>query len=309
MNPNDLLLWMAAKKSGTWSRYRAAIDELQISEELNSDDEDLEEDVPDDTSLPLHHRLKLNLERLGHAEFFRKDFESGWRVVPPILACGSRGMGVSGILCGARTDDILDKVSEISSSPISVTEQTECPDRIEIVAEELSYLEQLAISSGLYFQPDAVDMLLASIPPIDNWQYLAQAELPFGEDWEAHRFSTESLGWLSVTVSEVRATSLGLYRFRIGHRLEYYAGLRGKTYKIPVQVGKYLLLRRRRKHVVAYNSDTQVFSVPVTCRPPLLVDRALTLCSGLVPCIEGGRLIYTNVSRSAAMTAKNLLRQ
>ena len=309
MNPNDLLLWMSAKKSGTWSRYQAAVDELQISEELSNDDEDLGEDFTDNTSLPIHHRLRLNFERLGHAEFFRKDFKSGWRVVPPVLVCSSNKTNVVGILCGARTENILDKLKTAANSRIFVTQQIECPDRIEILAEEREYLEQLAVSIGLYFQENATKMLLASVPPVDNWQYRTLAELPFGEDWKVYRFSVDSLGWSAATIGEARAASSGLYRFRIAHRLEYYVTLHNRAYKIPVQAGKYLLLRKKRKHVVIYNTDKRTFSVPLSCRPPLLVDRALTLCSGLIPCIDGGRLIYSNVSRSIAITATNLLRQ
>ena len=77
MNPNDLLLWLSAKKSGTWSRYLAAVDELQASEEPSNYDDDLGEGVPDNSSFPIHHRLRLNFEILGHAEFFRKDYKNG----------------------------------------------------------------------------------------------------------------------------------------------------------------------------------------------------------------------------------------
>ena len=309
MNPNDLLLWLSAKKSGTWSRYRAAVDELQIFEEKSNDDEDLGEDVPDNTSLAIHHRLRLNLERLGHAEFFRKDSKSGWCVVPPILVCSASKVGATGILCGARTDHILAQLQALTNIRVSLTNQIECPDRIEVVAETREQLEQLAASIGLYYQANATKMLLASIPPVDNWQYRTPAEFPFGEDWQVHRFSAETLKWVSAIAEEARAASFGLYRFRIAHQLQYYIQLHGGVYKIPVQVGKYLVLRKKRQRVVVYDVDNHTFSVPVSYRLPLLVDRALTLCSGLVPRIENGRLLYTNVSSSIAMTAASLLRQ
>ena len=309
MNPNDLLLWMSAKKSGTWSRYRAAVDELQVSEDLANYDEDLGEGVPDNSSLPIHHRLKLNLERLGHAEFFRKDFKNGWCVVPPILVYSANEAGVTGILCGARTDHILAQLQGTANIRVSLTNQIECPDRVEIIAEEKGQLEQLAVSAGLYVQADAARVLLASAPPVDDRQYRTPAEFPFGEDWEVHRFSAETLKWLSATAEEARAASFGLYRFRIAHQLQYYIQLRGRVYKIPVQVGKYLVLRKKRQHVVVYDGDNHTFSVPVSYRLPLLVDRALTLCTGLIPRIENGRLIYPNVSSSIAMTTASLLRQ
>lgn len=310
-NANDLLLWLSAKKSGTWSRYRTAVDELEIFEELSSDDEDLGEDAPDNFGLPIYHRLRLNLERLGHAEFFRKDFKNGWRVVPPTLAYNSNKGKTIGVLCGARTDHMLDKLQEETDFHVCVTPQNECPDRIEILTKGLSqkHLEQLAASTNLYLQANTTMMLLASVPPVDDHQYRTPAEMPFGEDWEVHRFAPESLKWLATTPERARTAPFGLHRFRIAYRLQYYISLYGDTYKIPVQVGKYHLLRMKKKLVVSYNAENQIFSLPVICRPPLLVDRALTLCSGLIPSIEGGRLFYGNVSSSVAMKAINLLRQ
>jgi len=309
MNPNDLLLWMSAKKSGTWSRYRAVVDELQVSEEPSNYDEDVGEDVPNNSSFPIYRRLRLNLERLGHAEFFRKDFKSGWCIVPPILVCSANKADTIGILCGARTDHILAQLQGVANICVSVTNQTDCPDRIEIIADDSQQLEQLAASIGLYYQANTVQMLLASIPPVDDLQYRTSTEFPFGEDWEVHRFSVTTLKWSSATAEEVRAALFGLYRFRIAHRLQYYIQLHGRVYKIPVQVGKYLVLRKKRQHVVVYDADKHTFSVPVSYRPPLLMDRALTLYSGLIPRIEKGHLIYHNVSRSIAMTVTSLLRQ
>jgi len=246
---------------------------------------------------------------LGHAEFFRNDFKDGWSVVPPILVCSSDRADATGILCGARTNHILAQLQGAANVRVSVTSQAECPDRIEIIAEDNGQLEQLATLTGLYIQPDATRVLLASTPPVDDWQYRTPAELPFGEDWDVHRFSAKMLKWTSATAEEARHSTFGLYRFRIAYQLQYYIKLRGSAYKIPVQVGKYLVLRKKRQHIVIYDVDNHTFSVPVTYRPPLLVDRALVLCTGLIPRIENGRLIYPNVSSAIAMTAANLLRQ
>ena len=309
MSPNELLFWMSAKKTGTWSRYKAAVEELLISEELSNDEEDIGEDIPDNANLPIYLRLKFNFERLGHAEFFRRDFNNGWRVVPPILVCSYDKTNAVGILCGARTNKILDNLQKSNEILVTLTTQIECPDRIEIITENQGELEQIAASIGLYYQANTINMFMASVPPVDNWQYRTPAELPFGEDREVHRFSVDSLGWSATTAEQARNASFGLYRFKFAYLNEYYIKLRNRTYKIPVHTGKYLVLRKKRKHVVIYNTDNQTFSVPVSCRPPILVDRALTLCSGLIPYVNCGLLTYTNVNSSVAMTAAKLLRQ
>lgn len=307
MNPNDLLLWLSAKGHGTWGRFRAAVDELQESYELDGENQDLNEGGSDPNSLPIHHRLRLNLERLGHAEFFRRNCENGWRVVPPVLAGAEEGDRAIGILCGARTVKLVERIANLPGS--RATGQPECPDRIEITAETTTGLKCIAEAAGLHFAPQAARMLLGALPPVDNWQLRTAEEFPFGGDWEVHRFSPASLQWLPATAGEARVSTFGLFRFRVAQQLQYFISLKNRAYKIPVQVGKYLILKRRRPRIVSYDAETQVLSMPLSCRPPLLVDRALTLCSGLMPDADGGRLFYRRISKSIAITVTALLRQ
>lgn len=310
MNPNDLLLSLSAKGSGTWSRFRAAVDELQSTEDTNGNDEDLDEGASDANSFPIHHRLRLNLERLAHAEFRRRDCENGWRIVPPALASVEHKNGVSAFLCGARTDLLMEQIKSASEDlDFNMTSQADCPDRIEIGADSNIELKRVAKVVGLRFAPRAGRVLLCAVPPIDDWQLKTVAELPFGGDWEVHQFSARTLGWLSATADEARSVSFGLFRFQVRYQPQYYIRARDKEYRLPVQLGKYLVLKRSRRHVVAYDVDMKTLSVPVSCRPPLLVDRALTLCSGLIPQIESGRLVYQNVSKATAVTTASLLRQ
>lgn len=309
MNPNDLLLWLSARGSGTWSRFRAAIDELMIPAAEGVGDEDACEDAPD-VGLPICHRFRLNLERLAHVEFFREGFQNGWRIVPPTLACAETEEGPVGVLCGARTDHLLKRIRETAKGfRIADESQPECPDRIEIRANDSESLQRLAASVGLHVQPSAARVLLAATPPVDDFRVRCFAEVPFGDDWEVSRFSVESLGWAAATAHDARSASVGLFRFQVAFQPQYYLRLRGRGYRIPVQVGKYMILAKRHRRVVSYDPDTLAFSVPLTCRPPLLIDRALTLCSGLIPAVDGGRLVYRNVTSAIALAASNLLRQ
>ena len=306
---NDLLLWLSAKGSGTWSRYRGAIDEMLSAGEPNGEGDDID-DLADIEELPIHHRIRLNLERLAHVEFFRNEFPTGWRVVPPTLSCRTNPDGVVGILCGARTDQLLARIKNATSDlRVNVVSQLECPDRIEIVASGQQQLKQLAHDCGMYFQAEASRMLLAAIPPVDDRQIRAPAELPFGNDWEVTRFSAHRLQWIASTPGEARSASFGLFRFQMGYRPEYYFQSSLKAYKVSVQVGKYIVLRRARRRVISHDAMRQTFAVPLSCRPPLLVDRALSLCEGLIPRVDGGRLIYQSVDKSIALTTAALLRQ
>ena len=70
VSANDLLLWMSARGKGSWSQFRAAVEELHMAEQENTAPTVEEEEPTARAGLPLHQSLRLNLERLAHAEFF-----------------------------------------------------------------------------------------------------------------------------------------------------------------------------------------------------------------------------------------------
>ncbi len=306
MNPNELLLWLSATGEGTWSRYRAAMDELTVAESLD----DTDENSSATRNLPQHVRIRFNLERLGHAEFFCRDFPNGWRVVPPTLVSIPGGKNGRGVLCGARTDELLTSLRELAGeAKVFVTPQDECPDRIVLKCSSLQELSEIATKGTLIFQEAGVDRLLAVIPPVDNHQLRVPCELPFGQDWQVNRFSPCSLKWTESSIDEARSRIFGLFQIHIRFRQEYFLKLHGKAYKLPVQVGKYIVLKRAHRRVLDYDHELGVLSMPVSCRPPLLLDRALTLCNGLIPELVQGRLEYPSVEPRHWRVAKRLLRQ
>jgi hypothetical protein len=192
---------------------------------------------------------------------------------------------------------------------LEMTAQPECPDRVQVMACTQSQLQQLADRASLFFQPDAPRMLLAAVPPIDNYQLRKSSELPFGSDWDVSRFSTTTLGWTTSTVAAARQSPFGLFRFSARFQPRYYLKLNGNAFELPVQIGKYIVIRKARRSVLSYCADSKTLCMPVTCRPPLLIDRALTLCSGLIPEFDGGILTYRNIDSEIALATFRLLRQ
>jgi len=190
---------------------------------------------------------------------------------------------------------------------VLVTPQTECPDRIELEVPE--NLDPIASEIGLLVQRGATEALLAAVPPIDDWQLRSDRELPFGNDAPVSRFCVDNLEWAHSSPAQARNSSFGLFRWQLPYERHYYLRHRGHTYLVPVQVGKYLVLRHERRNVLTFDEVKQSLVVPVTCRPPMLVDRALTLRAGLLPDIQQGALIYGNVSRSIAAMTAAILRQ
>ena len=68
MSLNDLLTWMSARGSGSWSQFRAAVEELHVEP---GDTEEDGENANDATAgdLPVYQSVRFALERLAHVEF------------------------------------------------------------------------------------------------------------------------------------------------------------------------------------------------------------------------------------------------
>jgi hypothetical protein len=266
--------------------------------------EEENEDDSIDSELPFYQRLRFNLERLAHAEFNRNGFLNGWRIVPPTLAITS-GSPV-GILCGARTEQLVARIQE-EVRDIRFTPQAECPDCIEVLAD--GDFERIFAGNGMLIQRHVTESLLAAAPRLDDRQMRNLCELPFGNESPVHRFSTSTLAWISSSPDEARKAFFGLFRWKLPYEVHYYLKSRRQAYRVPVQVGKYLALRHDRREVITFDQPGQILTVPVACRPPMLIDRALTLRTGLLPDVEQGKLVYRNISAPIARTAAALLRQ
>lgn len=298
MNANDILLWASTKRFGSWAAYKERVGERSSAEEdAGADDRGAYE-------LPIYQRLRFNLERLGHVEFRRRDFPESWRVVPPTIAASSGER--RGILCGARTDELVVGI-QTAFKGVQITTQAECPDRIEIELKD--DFERVAALMKVFVQRDATESLLAAIPSIADREWRTATELPFGNDGPVSRFMPETLEWVTSSAGDARGASLGLFRWQVPFDLHYYLKYKLVCYRVPVQVGKYILLWQKGRRVLSFNESLQSLAVPVSCRPPLLVDRALTLRTGLLPAIQQGSILYHNITESIAIVTAAILNQ
>lgn len=316
MSANSLLLWMSARKHGSWAQFRAAVEELHIGTDIEVEGES--DDAPDQFALPLYQTLRFNLQRVGHAEFFAGAGDGAeWRVAPPALAITQQAHGWRGVVAGARSlaqADRLRLATAGNGADFRVLAIASYPDQFLITADGRDKLAAIAKQAGIIVQDDAPAALLASLPPVDDPRVRYQTELPFGSDWRIDRFSPDDLVWRSAAGDDARSMSVGLFRFSLRHQRHVLYCNNGVASRIPGQVGKYLVLRRRRRQVVRYDANTLSFSTPASCRPPFLVERALILCSGSPPTYESsgvrsGYLHYREIPKGIAAIAAALLRQ
>src|SRR5260370_42569751 len=120
MTPNELLLWLSARREGSWQQFRGAVQSLDLAS--NNDE-------TDEASLPLHQRVRFSLERLAHVEFDAAECENGWRVVPPSLALFKHERGATAALCGARTPNLINRIAAAAARlSFERIPQPECPD-------------------------------------------------------------------------------------------------------------------------------------------------------------------------------------
>ncbi len=311
MSANDLLIWMSARMEGSWPQFRSAVERLHIEEDAGDSSCTGEDETA--SELPLYQAVRLGLERLAHVEFSSVASDRRWRVVPPTLAITDSGDECVGILCGARSPGLCTSLLELTGS-VSVELQPVLgmPDRIRLVSPDIELLDYVGQDLGLHVQSSSPAALLAAIPPVDDPRSWVPSEPPFTPGWTIHQFSTTSLRWKETDLQHVLSVRFGLFRFQLRYQRFYFLHWRGRTFQVPVQVGKYVVLRRRRiRRVVWHDRSQAVLSVPVACRPPLLIERALVLCSGQLPRLDKvtGRLEYGRVTPKIARMASALLCQ
>jgi hypothetical protein len=310
MTPNELLLWLSARKEGSWVQFRSAVETLDLAESAEKGEEDI--------SLPLHQRIRYNLERLGHAEFDAAGCEDGWRIVPPVLALSDHGNKVTGVLCGARTLDLIERIARARGGlELERHSQTECPDAIRVHAPTAETLKELAASAGILCQADTPVSLLSQLPRIGSLKGLKREALPSsGKDWDVKHFTIErkAMRWCAITLQEANAPGArGLFRCTLYQTPQYFLREGNETVRLPGPVGKYYVLSCRKRRVLRYSRAEHQLTVRAIFRPPLLTERALVLCSGFAPLfsVVHGRptLTYCDVPEEVAGLAAEVLGQ
>jgi hypothetical protein len=185
------------------------------------------------------------------------------------------------------------------------------PQRITIRSASHDLLVARLQKLGIMVQKDAPASLLSALPGVRDHRSWRSSQMPGTPGWVVHRFAIyPEPQWKEFPPTDARKAPSGLFRFIMKHQRFYYLRSRGCTYSVPVQLGKYAVIRRRRG-IVSYHSERRTLSVPVFLRPPLLMERALVLCSGVLPRFDltTRRLEYSEVHDKVALLAAQLLRQ
>lgn len=313
MSSDKLLFWMSARTSGSWQQFRTAVEELHLDADEDGD-ADMTDEVVGADGLSLYQALRLNLQRLGHAEFITAARALEWRVTPPSVAIIPQHDHVFGIVAGARSLKLLDRLSSVAGDRLETLQLPSCPALLRVRGADDREVEDIAVRAGFQVQKDAARALLACLPPVDDTAVRRPYSFPLGSDWRIDQFEPRTLRWVPSDRDAAVAARRALFRFSLGHQRYVLLCDRGLCFQIPAQVGKYVVARRRHRRLLQYDTANRTLTVPAICRPPFLVERALILCSGLPPLYEArarasGLLQYSYVSSEIANLAGSILRQ
>lgn len=302
---DDLLLWLSAKSAGSWSQFRAAVEELHVQRQAGLPDDSGGEHSGSD--LPVYHEARFALQRLAHVEFLSGGSGHAWRVVPPSLALVTSA-NPFGLLCGARSTALLERLRTVVGVEMSPIEGG--PQRVVLHGDSEAAIAARARDFGLHVQESAPIALLCAIPAVRDVAKWSPTEMPVTPGWTVHRFSPSGLQWIAVSQEETAHGGTALFRFVMKHQRSYYLRWRGRSYRVPVQVGKYAVMGKRHA-AISYDAGRRAFSFPAVCRPPLLIERALVLCSGVLPHFDpvSARVEYAEIPRDIVRLAAQLLCQ
>ena len=285
---NSLLLWMSARRSGSMSSFRSKVTELSPTRGRSP-----------------HRIFQWNLEKLGHAEFGPAAAGTGWRVAPPILAASDPRQSPSAILCGARTPELLER---LSSADVRERRQSQSqgPEIIEVVAPSPLALQECAARAGIEVQWNAPLAILSCFTPPTE-QSLAPIDIPIG-GWDVTRFSKSGLAWVPSSMEEALAATAGLFRFRSSYKTQHVLIEDGSPLSVEPAIGKYRILKKRHSPL-SYSMPNKALKIRASCRPPSLVERALVLCSGSLPVFKDGLITYSRIEPNMAFSVASLLGQ
>ena len=267
--------------AGSWQAFRRLIDHSET--ERYKPDEALR-----------------NLRSLGHLDVeleHRTARPRRWSVPPAALAQPSRTQARA-FLTGRRDPRLLERLQTEAAAlgaEVNATARDGQPVRWEVKAEHSGILSQVAAAAALPLHSDVPRRLLERLPTV-RAVWAQQPELHLPADAKLERFTPASNRWLPFPEHTLLA---GAYRFE-GRQTLHGIYADGGWRECGGLFAKYAGAAVTGDNIMHYEAETQEFSCKFGARPPGLYERALILCSGELPRIEDGRMVYREVPTEAA---------
>lgn len=235
------------------------------------------------------------LVSLGHIdlELDERLRPRAWSVAPPILVASAAGA----FLAGWRSPELLFALGQVTHTVGSRVEWTSQPggptrvglldaaDDLEAIASRVSEL----VGTTLHVARDAPLRIARALPPLESVRQALPLAPVLPDSVPLQRLNEVSLTWEHV--DSLRAP--GAYRAGARPRLTMHVSEADARIS-ESRLAKWLAVTRTP--LIAYAPDRQRAICHLGTEPPGLYERALVLCSGLLPARVDGHLVeYADV--------------
>ncbi|WP_204102989.1 MULTISPECIES: hypothetical protein [Spirulina sp. CCY15215] len=285
---DQLLSVISAKRDMSWKSFKDTFDYFYHREEKSGD---REENQNIKKLKDLRFKTVRGLESLAHCDYnFNK--KRLYIASPALVRIPCMGFPQA-ILTGSRSPQTISELSKICKSVgshinVEVTEQPIdimlAPRRVTVRAEAIEELHEIASKSQIPFLENPVAWSLlhfsASVDPYwETLQWQEETEL----NWDKKTFDPISLKFRSYSVTK-QNIHLSQYTNPRTQAKAHYLWHTDKSREIEnPDWGRYAILWKSDRQILAYDRRRFTLAVPVGAKLPILLERALTLCSGYLP--------------------------
>jgi len=262
------------------------------------------------------------LENLAHVEFDNRSQQMRIAATPPTIAIlPGRGLP-KGVLTGARSQAQIERLSATARRTtvlFDVQKQTWnphlYPSRISLAADNLDELMAFALDQGLQCTATPAAWSIVNVAgSLDDYMRTLLPAHQSSLNWEREDFDPQTLSFDHIRRQD--NTLLSRYTHPTRRYRLHVLYQEGTGSLVDAEWGRFAALRAIERNVLAYDSLTFQFVVPVAVPLPKLLARALCLCSGFVPSgpnevipANPGLRVYHRVPLSLAQAIADKLAQ
>lgn len=286
----DILLFaLSSWRETTWPQFKTAFDSLRFLEcgKVRSPD--------DSTNAQEQGRTARLLASLGHCDLDYQSKPVHIIVGPPVLATLPVPGLPRAVLCGSRAPGAIGQLRAVCESlgavPSVKSQSCRVPYAPSWIQVEADSREMMLRVSG------ALGITLADTPPA--WTIAANSgsireyleALSWSSEpqlnWEREDFHPESLRF-NPSPASGEAFRLARYRDPVRQRWTYRLWQRSRSAEVDPAWGRFAVLEANDRRVLAYEERVGAVSVPLGTPLPVMVARALVMCSGIAPRRDNG---------------------
>jgi hypothetical protein len=279
MTTGDQLAYvLSAKNELSWGLFKSVFDSLIKASQ------DTVEDVP-----ILRYRILRLLDSLGHCDFL---FDKG---VGSIFVCPATVARLPlrecvGVLTGARSPGTLAALDKISRKLGDITisiEETDgtafVPSRVTVRSHDIENLKFFCREAGLVIEAEPPCWKLATFSA-DIDTYTTSLKWVEGHElnWKSWQFEPEYCEFRSAR-SESGASRLMRYLDPVRNIFRYRLWRETRYANVDADWGRYIVLRESGFNVLFYDQMHHILAIPRNAYLPRLLQRAVGLCSGMMP--------------------------